>query len=61
MKRATKHQTSLWSFNSPSTFGCALLKLLQAATITPSPTLRLSGVGKWLPMSLNDSQEILRS
>ena len=23
------------SFNSPSTFGCALLKLLQAATITP--------------------------
>ena len=46
IKRATEHQTPLWSFNSPSTFGCTLLKLLQVATIAPSPKLRLLCIGK---------------
>ena len=61
MKQATKHQTPLRSFNSPSTFGSTLLKLLQAATITLSLRLRLSGNRKWLPMSPDDSQEFPRS
>jgi hypothetical protein len=44
-------QTSPRSFNSPSALGCALLKLLQAATITPSPRPKCSGSQKWIHVS----------
>jgi hypothetical protein len=56
-----EHVGNLWSFNSPSAFGCVLLKLLQVATIIPSLSPKRSGIQKLIPMSLNDSQEFIQS
>jgi len=48
---------ALRSFQLPSESGSALFKNLCSATLTSSPSLKVSGGQEYLPVSGTDSQE----